>query len=267
MLAAMDPVLVQIGPVVIRWYGVMMALAILLGLWLSGRLAPRFGIPVGIVDRHGVPFVLWLFVGARLGYVVSHPAPFLANPLEILRVDHGGLASHGAIATGLLYAWWLGHREGVSPWSFTDLCAVWIPLANLLVRFGNFMNGELYGDRTTLPWGVVFPTTPDGPRHPLQLYEMLTSAVLFAFVWHWAAHRRFPGQVFWQTMVCLSGVRFLLDLLRSEDRVIGFLTLGQLASLALLAVGLYVLAARRVPAAGPEQDPEGGTPTAQRGEG
>ncbi|MDR7438804.1 MAG: prolipoprotein diacylglyceryl transferase [Armatimonadota bacterium] len=266
MLAAMDPVLVQIGPVIIRWYGAMMALAILLGLWLSGRMAPRFGIPSEVVDRHGIPFILWLFVGARLGYVVSHPAPFLANPLEIVRIDHGGLASHGAIVAGLVYAWWLQRREGISLWSFTDLCSVWIPLANLLVRFGNFMNGELYGDRTSLPWGVVFPTAPDGPRHPLQLYEMLTSAVLFGLVLHWTDRRRYPGQVFWKTMVFLSGVRFLLDLLRSHDRVIGFLTLGQLAALVLLAFGVYVLISHRVPA-GSGGTPEGETPTARGREG
>ncbi|MCS7172979.1 MAG: prolipoprotein diacylglyceryl transferase [Armatimonadetes bacterium] len=262
MLAAMDPVLVQIGPIVLRWYGAMMALAILLGLWLSGRMAPLFGIPVEVVDRHGIPFILWLFAGARLGYVVSHPGPFLANPVEILRIDRGGLASHGAIAAGLLYAWWLGRREGISPWSFTDLCAVWIPLANLLVRFGNFMNGELYGDRTSLPWGVVFPTAPDGPRHPLQLYEMLTSAILFGLVLRWTDRRRYPGEVFWKTMVFLSGVRFLLDLLRSQDRVIGFLTLGQVAALVLLASGVYVLARHRVPT-GSGGVPEGETPRVQ----
>ncbi len=257
MLAAMDPVIVQIGPIVIRWYGVMMALSILVGLWLSARMGPRLGVPAEVVDRHALPFILSLFVGARLGYVISHPAPFLANPLEVVRIDHGGLASHGAVAAGLLYAWWLGRREGISPWSFTDTCAVWVPVANLLVRFGNFMNGELYGDRTALPWGVVFPTAPDGPRHPLQLYEMLTSAVLFGLVLRWADHRRFAGEVFWKTMVAMSGVRFLLDLLRSEARVVGFLTLGQLAALVLLALGLYVLASHRETPQNRREEPVG----------
>jgi len=247
MGSGMSPVIVQIGPIAVRWYGVMMALSILLGMWLAGRYAPRLGVPVSVVDRHAIPFIVWLFVGARLGYVLSHPGPFLANPLEIVRIDHGGLASHGAIVTGLAYAWWLGRREGIDPWSFTDVCAVWIPLANLLVRWGNFMNGELYGDPTSLPWGVVFPTAPGSPRHPLQLYEMATSAVLFGLVLRWVDHRRFPGQVFWQTIVYMSTVRFLLDLLRSEDRAIGFLTLGQLAALVLLACGVYVLLRRTPP--------------------
>lgn len=246
----MGPVIVQIGPIAVRWYGVMMALAVLLGMWLSGRYAPRLGVPVGVVDRHAIPFTVWLFVGARLGYVLSHPGPFLQNPLEIVRIDHGGLASHGAIVAGLAYAWWLGQREGIDPWAFTDVCAVWIPVANLLVRWGNFMNGELYGDPTSLPWGIVFPTAPGLPRHPLQLYEMGTSAVLFGLVLRWVDHRRFSGQVFWQTIVYMSTVRFLLDLLRSEDRVVGFLTLGQLAALGLLACGVYLLVVRRTTSRG-----------------
>ncbi len=237
----MDPVLIQLGPVAVRWYGVMMAASILLGIWLTRRAAPGVGLPEDLPDRVALSFVVTLFVGARLGYVLSHPAPYLADPVEILRVDRGGLSSHGAIAAGLVYARWLARREGVSMWSFTDACATWIPLANALVRWGNFMNGELYGDPTSLPWGVVFPTAPDAPRHPLQLYEMATSLVLFALVQGWLRRRRFPGEVFWKTVGTMSAVRFALDLLRSEVRVLGPFALGQLAAAALLVASAAFL--------------------------
>ncbi|MDR5682866.1 MAG: prolipoprotein diacylglyceryl transferase [Armatimonadota bacterium] len=233
--------IVEIGPLAIRWYGLMMALSILTGIWLSQRMGPRLGVPSDLVDRIAVPLIVWLFVGARLGYVLSHPGPYVADPLEILRVDRGGLSSHGAIAAGLLYLWRVGRQSGMSPWTLADMCATWIPAANVFVRFGNLMNGELYGDPTSLPWGLLFPGVPGGPRHPLQLYEMVTSAVLFFVVQHWVGVRRFSGQIFWQTIVWMSVVRFLLDLLRSEERTVGFLALGQIAALALIAVGAWFL--------------------------
>jgi len=236
-----DPVLVQVGPFALRWYGMMVAASVLAGIWLTRRTAPLVALPQDLPDRVAFPFVLALLAGARLGYVVSHPAPYLAEPWEILRVDRGGLSSHGAIAAGLLYATWLGRREGISPWSFTDACASWIPLANALVRFGNFMNGELYGDPTTLPWGVVFPTAPDAPRHPLQLYEIATSLLLLTAVPGWLRSRRFPGEVFWKTLAVMSAVRLLLDFLRSEHRVLGPLALGQVAALVVLGAAAWFL--------------------------
>jgi phosphatidylglycerol:prolipoprotein diacylglycerol transferase len=247
-----DPVLVQVGPFAVRWYGVMVALSILCGIWLTRRAAPSVGLPEDLPDRVALGFVVSLFVGARLAYVASHPGPYLADPLEVLRVDRGGLSSHGAILAGLAYAGWLGRREGISPWSFTDACATWIPLANALVRWGNFMNGELYGDPTSLPWGVVFPTAPEAPRHPLQLYEMATSALLFLLVHRrWLPRRQFEGEVFWKTVGALSAVRFALDFLRSEYRVVGPFALGQLAAAVLVVVSLAFLARGRTASARP----------------
>jgi len=232
---------VQLGPVAIRWYGLTVALSIVAGIWLTRRAAATVDLPQDLPDRVALPFVVALIVGARLAYVISHPAFYLANPLEVVRVDRGGLSSHGAIAAGLLYAWWLGRREGISPWSFTDACATWIPLANALVRWGNFMNGELYGDPTGLPWGVVFPTAPDAPRHPLQLYEIITSLALFGLVHRWLSRRRFEGEVFWKTVGGLSAVRFGLDFLRSEYRVLGPFALGQLAAAVVMVAAVIFL--------------------------
>lgn len=238
----MNPVIVEIGPFVIRWYGVMMALMIVLAVATAYRYGPRFGVPAKELDRLTLPFVLTAVIGARVGYVLSHPAEF-TNPLEILRIDHGGLTSHGAIAGALVLLWMTSHRRHLSFWSLADTTVWAVPLGNILVRFGNFMNGELYGDETGLPWGVTFPTTP-GPRHPLQIYEMILAAGVLLAAARVAQRRRFDGEVFWTTMVLSSIARIALDLLRSEDRVFWVLTLGHVPAIILLFAGLWFLGRR-----------------------
>ena len=238
----MDPILVQLGPIVIRWYGVMMALTILTALWAAGRIGPHLGVSRAQVDGLAVAMILLAFAGARLGYVISHPAEF-ASPGEILRVDHGGLTSHGAIAGGLLALWWASRRGGLHFWDAADTTVWVIPIGNVFVRFGNFMNGELYGDRTTLPWAVTFPGVP-GARHPLQLYEMVLALIILAITLPRVGRRAFPGQLFWLVVVLTSLGRIGLDLLRSEDRIWGVVTLGQIPAALLAAVGTWVLLRR-----------------------
>lgn len=239
----MDPVLVQLGPITIRWYGVMMAATILTGVLMAYRFGPRFGVSTAVLDGIAVPFILAAFAGARLGYVISHPAEF-AQPVEILRIDRGGLTSHGAIAGALLYLWVAGRRRAVSFWSLADTTAWAVPLGNVFVRFGNFMNGELYGDVTALPWAVTFPGV-QGPRHPLQLYEMAYALFVLVVAVRVAGRRVFPGQVFWTVVVLTSLGRIALDLLRSEDRVWSVITLGQIPALILLIVGMWFLRPKR----------------------
>ncbi|MGH2435424.1 MAG: prolipoprotein diacylglyceryl transferase [bacterium] len=239
----MDPVLIEFGPLVIRWYGVMMALMILLAVAMAYRYGPRLGVPTPELDRLTVPFVVTAFIGARVGDVLSQPAEF-TNPLEILRIDHGGLTSHGAIAAALILLWLTSRRRHLSFWSLADTTAWAVPLGNILVRFGNFMNGELYGDVTQVPWAVTFPGAA-GPRHPLQLYEMVFGTLVLLIGFRVANRRRFPGEVFW-TIVLLSSIgRILLDLLRSEDRVFWVLTLGHIPAVILLIGGIWFLVTRQ----------------------
>jgi len=242
--AAMSPVIVQFGPIAIRWYGVMVALTILGGTALAYRFGHRFGIPEGAFDRLLFPFVVVLVAGARLGYVLSHPKEF-TDLLEILRIDRGGLSSHGALAAGFLYLTIFARRHGLPFWAMADAIVPVIPLGNVLVRFGNFMNGELYGDPTSLPWGVTFPGVPGGPRHPLQLYEMAAGAALLALSFRWAKTRRFEGELFWKVILWTSLVRFGLDLLRSEARIAGPFTLGQFPALLLAITATWMLSRRQ----------------------
>ena len=244
----MDPVIIQIGGLAIRWYGVMLATTIVVSMLVASRYARRFGIPAAVLDQTAFGFTIAAFVGARLGYVVSHPAEF-RNLIEVIRVDHGGLTSHGAIAAGLLYLVWAARRYGVSLWSLADTFGWTIPIGNVFVRFGNFANGELYGDPTSLPWGVRFPTAPGAPRHPLQIYEMVLAGVILLVARRIAARRGFEGQVFWFIIVATSIGRLIFDSMRSEMRAVGLLTLGQIPALLLVGWGIVELlrGGRRAP--------------------
>ncbi|MDQ7818984.1 MAG: prolipoprotein diacylglyceryl transferase [Armatimonadota bacterium] len=238
----MDPVLVQWGPVVIRWYGVMMAVTIVLAVGAALRAGPRVGIPAEEIDRLAVPAIVLAFLGARLGYVLSHPSQF-GSLVEVLRVDRGGLTSHGALAGGALGLWWAARRRGLDFWSLADAVVWAVPLGNIFVRLGNFINGELYGDPTTLPWGVTFPGVPQ-PRHPLQIYEMIWAAAILTLTWPRLGRRRFPGELFWTVIVLTSAGRIVWDLLRSHDRVVWVITLGHIPAAALLGAGVWYLTSR-----------------------
>jgi phosphatidylglycerol:prolipoprotein diacylglycerol transferase len=236
----MDPVIVHIGPFAIRWYGVLLAATIATGMVVAYRYGPRFGIPARVLDRTTVDFTIVALLGARLGYVLSHPSQF-RHPLDVVRIDMGGLTSHGAIAAGLLYLWWAARRHDISPWTFADTFGWAIPIGNIFVRIGNFINGELYGDPTTLPWGVRFAASPDLPRHPLQLYEAVFAVAILIYARAVARRRRFPGQVFWAIMVPTSVGRLILDAMRSDVRALGVLTLGQIPALILIVWGTVAL--------------------------
>ncbi len=238
----MDPVLFELGPLTIRWYGVMMAATIISGAVAAMRVAPKVGVPPEEIDRLALPFVIMAFVGARLGYVLSHPAQF-SSLVEALRIDHGGLTSHGAILGGFAAMWWASQRRGLPLWSLADATVWSVPLGNILVRFGNFMNGELYGDVTSLPWAVTFPGVP-GPRHPLQIYEMIFAACILAVTVPLVRRRRFPGELFWTVVVLTSAGRIALDLLRSEDRIFWVVTMGQIPATLLLFLGAWFLLRR-----------------------
>ena len=236
----MNPVIFELGPFAIRWYGVLLATTIAVSMVVAYRYGPWFGITTPVLDKTTVTFTIAALIGARIGYVVSHPAEF-HRVLDIIRVDRGGLTSHGAIAAGLLYLVWAARRYGISAWTFADAFGWAIPIGNVFVRIGNFINGELYGNPTTLPWGVRFPTSPDLPRHPLQLYEALFAILIMLYARRVAAHRRFEGQVFWVIMVLTSVGRVFLDALRSEVRAFGPFTLGQIPAVMLIVWGVWTL--------------------------
>lgn len=255
ILAPMHPILFQAGPVVVRWYGVMMGLALFLSIPITAHFAARFGLGRAVVDAIAVPFLAALVLGARAGYVVSHLSEFAGRPLAVVLPPYAGLASHGSIAAGLVFLAWWCPRHRVPVWRLLDAMAPAVLVAIVLVRWGNFMNGELFGDPTRLPWGVAVPGLAGGPRHPLPLYEIAGTLAILGGTLIMARRqeaakaaggpaqtgRPFDGAVWWSAIVASSMLRFLLDLLRSEDRTPAFFTLGQVAALVLIVWGVWFL--------------------------
>jgi phosphatidylglycerol:prolipoprotein diacylglycerol transferase len=242
ILGAMHPVLFHLGPLAVRWYGVMMGLALVLSVPITTHFGERFGIERTLLaDRLAVPFLATLLIGARLGYVLSHPQEFAGHPLATILPPYAGLASHGSIATGLAFLAWWCPRHRVPMWRLLDAMTPALLVAIILIRWGNFMNGELFGDPTSLPWGIHVPGLPGGPRHPLPLYEMAGTAIILLWTLRLAARRTFDGALFWSALVASSVLRFALDLLRNEDRTVIFLTWVQMAALLLVAWGGWFL--------------------------
>jgi len=235
-----DPVLIDLGPLSIRWYGVLVTAALLISMFVTEYYAKKLGQdPDKVADLY-VPMILAIIIGARLGHVVTNWEYYSQNPLDIFRIYKGGLASHGAFILTVIVGVFLSRRKGLDTWSLADAIAPCIAIGHIFVRLGNFINGELYGSSTNLPWGIVFPGTYT-PRHPLQLYEIITSVILLGLIIGLFHRRRFPGQVFLLTLIYVSVVRALLDILRPEFRVTQYLSLGQIASITTAVVALILL--------------------------
>lgn len=256
-----DPVAIAIGPIAIRWYALAYLAGILIGLAILRRLLARPGWRMRreSLDDLLVYVVLGVILGGRLGYVLFYnPAHYLAQPLEALAIWQGGMAFHGGllgvVAAVLLFA----RKHRLNPLEVGDALAVATPPGILLGRLANFVNGELWGRPTDLPWGVVFPDPRAGgvPRHPSQLYEAALEGLLLGLVMFWLASRpRRPEQAGRLAGAFLTGyglARFLVEHVREPDPQLGYLwgglTMGQLLSLPTIALGLaLLLRSRAVP--------------------
>ena len=253
-----DPILIQLGPLAIRWY----ALAYIAGIVLGWRLARRLvELPPVAASREQVDdFVTWttlgIILGGRLGYVLFYrPGYFLENPAEILAVWTGGMSFHGG-ALGVLVALLLFCRQQrLDPFTFGDRVVAVVPIGLFFGRLANFINGELWGRVSDVPWAMVFPTGGPLPRHPSQLYQAGLEGLLLFFLLLWIitqprlrARRGFTAGAF---LAGYAVARLVGEVFRQPDAHLGFLvagaTMGQLLSVPmLLAGGWLMLRARPV---------------------
>lgn len=245
-----DPVAIAIGPVKIHWYGLMYLIAFYGAWWLGirrTRLAHVRFTPqqVGDLIFYGA---LGVILGGRIGYVLFYNLPrFVDDPLMILRIWEGGMSFHGGLLGVIVAMWWFARRTGFSFYEVADFTAVLVPFGLFCGRIGNFINGELWGAPTDLPWGMVFPHVDSQPRHPSMLYEaLLEGVVLFAVLW-WFARRPRPAPAVSALFILLYGVfRILVEFVREPDAHIGYLafgwvTMGQLLSLPMVLAGAFFL--------------------------
>lgn len=243
-----DPVIISFGPIAVRWYGLMYVLGFL-GAYLiiSKRLKKNLPqAPVELTQE----LLLWcgigLLLGGRLGYVFFYQWMnldwYLNNRIEIIAIWHGGMSFHGGLAGAALAGFLLLKKRNLPLLPTADAVCLAAPIGLGLGRIGNFINGELYGRVTDLPWGMIFPGAGPLPRHPSQLYEMfLEGPVLFFLLWM-LKDRVKPGQISALFLIGYSLARFSVEFVRQPDPqlgfVLGFLTMGQILSLAQAALGV-----------------------------
>ena len=243
-----DPILLSFGPFRVAWYGIMYLISFTLGYLLLKRNYYKKGVDITLAhyDSFFYSIVFGVFIGARLGFVLFyHPEYYLANPLEIIYIWQGGLSFHGGLI-GVIIASLLFCRK--YKYNFYTLADPAMPLVALsigFVRIGNFINGELYGSVTNLPWAVVFANTDPLllPRHPSQIYESLLEGFLMSiFLQIMLFKTKISGMIFWLFIGCYGVVRFLVEFIRLPDdliyyengMILGFFSLGQLLSLFMI---------------------------------
>jgi len=240
-----DPVLIHIGPLAVRWYGLMYLLGFVAAFFIISRLAPRRQLPL---DKDAVSdllfyIVLGVILGGRCGYVLFYNfAYFLGHPLQIFAVWQGGMSFHGGL-TGVVVATLIYcRRHAIAILPLADILAIAATIGLGLGRIGNFINGELWGRVTTLPWGVVFPAAGPQARHPSQLYEALIEGPIIFILLYWLFARRVrSGTVFFMFLIFYGVGRFIIEFFREPDQQIGFLwggaTMGQILCLTMILLG------------------------------
>ncbi|MEW6692689.1 MAG: prolipoprotein diacylglyceryl transferase [Pseudomonadota bacterium] len=243
-----DPVALQLGPLKVHWYGLMYLVGFALA-WGLGRLraeAKGFG-----KEEPGdmlFYIALGVILGGRIGYVLFYKfQSFLADPLMLLRVWEGGMSFHGGLLGVILAMAWYARKTGRHFFEVADFVAPLVPPALLAGRIGNFINGELWGRPTDLPWGMVFPHVDQLPRHPSMLYEgFLEGIVLFALLWWFSAKPRPRMAISGLFLLLYGAFRFLVEQVREPDAHLGYivgdwLSMGMILSLPMILVGALFL--------------------------
>jgi phosphatidylglycerol:prolipoprotein diacylglycerol transferase len=254
-----DPILFQIGPFAIRWYALAYVVGILLAWRYMIRLARRS--PAGIEARDIDDYIVWatigIILGGRIGYVMFYrPGYFLENPLQIFAMWQGGMSSHGGMLGVLIATFLFARRRKIGFVALGDIVVAGAPIGLFLGRVANFVNGELFGRASDVPWAMVFPHGGPVPRHPSQLYQAGLEGLLLFTLLAWLAYRtralERPGLLGGVFFAGYGVSRVIVELFREPDAHLGFLvagaTMGQLLSLPLVLAGVWlILRAPRAP--------------------
>lgn len=244
-----SPSISELGPIQVRWYGLLFASAFIVGYILMRNIYEKAGRTQEELDVLLTYVLIATIVGARLGHVLFYDLGYyLRNPGEIIAIWHGGLASHGA-AAGILIAMYL-YVQKFKNMSFlwlADRVVIVVALGGAFIRTGNFFNSEIIGEPTTQPWAVIFSNIDMIPRHPTMLYEALTYACIFAILWTvYKMYKSQPpeGSIFGIFLILLFGGRFLLEFTKMNQAAFASgwaLNMGQWLSIPLIIAGVWLL--------------------------
>jgi phosphatidylglycerol---prolipoprotein diacylglyceryl transferase len=245
-----DPIAFSIGPLAVRWYGLMYLAGFAAAWWLGLRRIGQGRAPITRKQFDDLIFlgVLGVILGGRLGYVLFYkPGHYAANPLEIFAIWQGGMSFHGGLLGVIVAMWLYARRQGVDFLRLMDFLSPLCPLGIAAGRLGNFINGELYGRVTDLPWGMLFRHAGDAPRHPSQLYQLaLEGLALFVLLWWFSSTPRPRGQVSGLFLVGYGAFRFIAEFGREPDAFLGLLalglTMGQWLSIPMIVAGIALFA-------------------------
>lgn len=244
-----DPVAFSVFGREIRWYGLMFATAFACSYWLTLWIMKKEKNNLEIADTLLLYIVIATIVGARLGHVFFYePASFLANPIDILKIWQGGLASHGAAISIPIAVFLASKKYGKSFWYMVDRVVICVAMVGFFVRMGNLFNSEIYGHETTLPWGFIFVLNGETvPKHPTQIYEALSYLVICIILLSYYIRRNYKpkeGYIFGAFLILVFGARVAIESIKNPQ--VGFeeymfLNMGQLLSIPLILAGIAIL--------------------------
>lgn len=248
-LPNIDPVFLSIGPLQLRWYGLMYVLSFVATYFIIGSEVKRKQLSLTKDDLADLVFygAMGVVLGGRLGYIIFYNLPYyIANPLKLLAVWEGGMSFHGGLL-GVITAFIIfSRRKQISFFTLIDMAAQCAPVGLLFGRLGNFINGELYGRETDVPWGIIFPGGGTTPRHPSQLYEAFLEGILLFFIVRYVSrHFNRTGAAGWCFVAGYGLFRFIVEFVRQPDANLGLFaglfSMGQLLSLPMFLLGVTAL--------------------------
>ncbi len=257
---AIDPVALQLGPLSIHWYGIGYVVSILFAWWYCKRLAANTAL-----WQDGKPamsqldlddFVVWaalgVVLGGRIGYILFYDlAKYVADPISVFAINQGGMSYHGGMLGVILAMVLFARKRGIHVWSLLDTVASAVPFGLGLGRITNFINSELWGRTTDVPWAFVFPNGGPLPRHPSQLYEAILEGLILFFVLRFLTHSRFKlktPKFIGGAFICGYGLaRIFVEFFREPDAQIGYLagnwlTMGMVLSTPMVLAGMWAMA-------------------------
>jgi len=236
-----DPVAISLGIVEIRWYGILMALAFIIGLYISIKLAKQRNISKEIVYDYFVWLIPSSIIGARIFAIILNYQSYINKPLEIFAVWHGGMAIHGGIIGATIATYYFTKKRGLHFYDISDIIIIPLALGMSLGRIGNLINQEFYGIPTSLPWGVYFDNVPE-KRHPSQIYESLKNLLIFGITLKLYTLKKLKkGTITWIFLLLYSILRFSVEFLKDMPTYYG-LTYGQIISIPIAILSIIMLA-------------------------